>query len=102
LLFYFGTGIDKFIYGSSLMNHAAIIEEDTMEKPKSADGVSGMLLKTMDGKFIFRVYNFYDFKDYTIEHSDLNITINDPDAYFYMDSVLDHSPATLGITEDKE
>ena len=59
------------------MNHAAIIEEDTMEKPKSANGVSGMLLKTMDGKFIFRVYNFYD----------------------YMDSVLDHSPATLGIKD---
>ena len=38
------------------MNHAAILEEDTMEKPKSADGVAGMLLKTMDGKFIFRVY----------------------------------------------
>ena len=47
------------------MNHAAILEEDTMEKPKSADGVSGMLLKTMDGKFIFRVYNFYDYKDLT-------------------------------------
>ena len=46
------------------MNHAAILEEDTMEKPKSADGVSGMLLKTMDGKFIFRVYNFYDFNKF--------------------------------------
>jgi len=78
------------------MNHAAIIEESSMEKPESADGVSGMLLKTMDGGFIFRVYNFYDYTDYTIEHSDLNVTISDPDAYFYMDSVLDHSPATLG------
>jgi len=33
-------------------------------------------------------------------HSDLSITITDPDAYFYRgDGIdrLDHSPATLGL-----
>ena len=83
------------------MNHAAIIEEHHMEKPKSADGVSGMLLKTLDGKFIFRVYDFYDYKDYIIEHSDLSVTINDPDAYFYLGCILDHSPATLGLDNNE-
>jgi len=33
-------------------------------------------------------------------HSDLSITITDPDAFFYREDdrdILDHSPATLGV-----
>jgi hypothetical protein len=43
-----------------------------------------------------------EFVDYDIAHSDLCVTINDPDAYFYCrgnDDVLDHAPATLGIED---
>jgi len=52
---------------------------------------------------MFRVYNADgEFVDYNIAHSDLCVTINDPDAYFYCrgnDDVLDHAPATLGIED---
>jgi hypothetical protein len=34
-----------------------------------------------------------------LHHSDLSVTITDEDAYFYNNSVLDHSPSTLGIKE---
>jgi hypothetical protein len=50
---------------------------------------------------MFRVYNpSGEFVDYDIAHSDLCVTITDPDACFYRHGdrdVLDHAPATLGI-----
>jgi hypothetical protein len=65
-------------------------------KPKSANGVNGILIKTSTG-YMFRVYDsLYNFVDYALRHSDLCVTITDEDAYFYSDSVLDHSPSTLG------
>lgn len=65
-------------------------------KPVSADGVQGHLLYTQSG-YVFRVYDSeHNFADYALQHSDLCITINDKDAYFYLNSVLDHAPATLG------
>ncbi len=69
-----------------------------MKKSKSANGVKGILLLNMDGLPLFRVYthNGKDFIDYEIRHSDLQVIINDVDAYFYNDDVLDHSPETLG------
>jgi len=70
-------------------------------KTRSANGVNGVLIFVF-GKPMLRVYNQFDhsFKDYDIMHSDLSITINDEDAYFYERSeglFLDHSPETLGI-----
>jgi hypothetical protein len=69
-------------------------------KPKSANGVEGHLIYTQNGKYMFRVYDDqHNFIDYALQHSDLCITINDEDAYFYLNSVLDHAPATLGHKE---
>jgi len=70
-------------------------------KPKSANGISGVLLPIGE-VWIFRVYHSDgEFTDYDIFHSDLSVTINDGDAYFYEledgESYLDHSPQTLGI-----
>jgi len=72
-----------------------------MSEPKSANGVTGVLLPI--GKvWVFRVYHDDgEFTDYDIFHSDLQVTINDADAYFYKrennEPYLDHSPQTLGI-----
>jgi hypothetical protein len=69
-------------------------------KPKSANGVEGHLIYTQSGKYMFRVYDAeHNFVDYDLQHSDLCVTICDEDAYFYLDSVLDHAPATLGHKE---
>jgi hypothetical protein len=69
-------------------------------KPKSANGVEGHLIYTQSGKYMFRVYDAeHNFVDYDLQHSDLCVTICDEDAYFYLDSVLDHAPATLGHAE---
>jgi hypothetical protein len=69
-------------------------------KPKSANGVEGHLIYTQSGKYMFRVYDDeHNFVDYDLQHSDLSVTITDEDAYFYLDSVLDHAPATLGHKE---
>ena len=68
---------------------------------KSADGVEGCLIPGVDGELYFRVYDAdHNFQDYLITHSDLTVTITDPDAFFYNDELsarLDHSPATLGL-----
>ena len=71
---------------------------------QSANGVEGHLIySALLDTYMFRVYNADgDFVDYDIAHSDLCVTINDPDAYFYCrgnDDVLDHAPATLGIED---
>ena len=68
-------------------------------KPESANGVEGCLIRSFGGKYFFRVYKDDDFVDYDLQHSDLRVTICDEDAYFYLNSVLDHAPATLGHDE---
>ena len=72
-----------------------------MSNTKSANGVEGCLIPGFDGELYFRVYDAdHNFRDYLITHSDLTVTIKDPDAFFYNDEFtarLDHSPATLGI-----
>ena len=72
-----------------------------MSMTKSADGIQGCLIRDIDGKYYFRVYDAdYNFRDYDVMHSDLSITITDPDAFFYTGNGadrLDHAPATLGI-----
>jgi hypothetical protein len=74
-------------------------------KPAPAKGTTGQLIYTMNGKYVFRVYDDHShgFTDYELLHSDLTITIDDDDAYFYTDETemnkyLDHSPQTLGKT----
>jgi hypothetical protein len=68
---------------------------------QSANGVEGHLIyiSVLD-TYMFRVYNAQgDFVDYDIAHSDLCVTITDPDACFYRygdRDVLDHAPTTLG------
>ena len=68
---------------------------------KSATGVEGCLIRGDDGEYYFRVYDAdHNFVDYDLMHSDLSITITDPDAFFYREDdrdILDHSPATLGV-----
>ena len=71
---------------------------------QSANGVEGHLIySAILDTYLFRVYNpSGEFVDYNIAHSDLCVTINDPDAYFYCRGdrdVLDHAPATLGIED---
>ena len=76
-----------------------------MKNPKSADGLKGLLCRSLDGRFFFRVYdeeNREQFTDYDLAHSDLAVTINDDDAFIYEregehEPVIDHSPATLGL-----
>lgn len=66
-------------------------------KPVSANGVKGHLIYTAMDKYMFRVYDSNNnFVDYALQHSDLCVTIVDEDAYFYLNSVLDHAPTTLG------
>jgi hypothetical protein len=70
-------------------------------KQQPAQGVEGHLLRLGTGEYVFRVYDQnHNFVDYDLAHSDLCVTITDPDAVFYRDEyrdVLDHSPETLGI-----
>ena len=72
-----------------------------MSMTKSATGVEGCLIRGHDGIYYFRVYDAdHNFVDYDVMHSDLSITITDPDAFFYRDEYsdrLDHAPATLGL-----
>jgi len=66
-----------------------------------ATGVEGHLIRGHDGQYYFRVYDAdHNFVDYELIHSDLCVTITDPDAYFYRGDGgdrLDHAPTTLGL-----
>lgn len=74
-----------------------------MKAPKSAMGMKGCLISLFTGGVAFRVYdksNPEKFIDYDLAHNDLNITIEDEDAYIYeredSDPAIDYSPRTLG------
>ena len=71
---------------------------------RSANGVCGHLLNLIDGTVVFRVYDAeHNFVDYDLHHSDLCVTIDDADAYFYQrdgQGILDHAPMTFGLTDD--
>jgi hypothetical protein len=73
-------------------------------KTVSANGTTGILIPVFvdnnPPKIVFRVYNSdtdFSYVDYDLNHSDLQVTICDQDAYFYDGLYLDHSPLTLGI-----
>lgn len=81
---------EKYLYGK----HPAEVTP--------ADGVTGTLIRTFDGSYVFRVYRDQNtFTDYEIRHDDLTVTINtNAMAAFYKigkDFVLDHSPEVLGL-----
>ena len=68
----------------------------------SAAGVTGFLLKQMDGTFFFRTYTSAgEFTDYDIRHDDLEVTISAGAlASFYKigeRQLLDDSPEVLGL-----
>ena len=69
---------------------------------ESAAGVKGVIIRTLGGSMVFRVYHDSDrFTDYEIRHDDLSVTI-DPEALaaFYKigeRNILDHSPQVLGL-----
>ena len=61
-----------------------------------------MIIRTMDGTMMFRVYHDnHNFTDYEIRHDDLSVTIDeDALASFYKIGercILDHSPQVLGL-----
>jgi hypothetical protein len=69
----------------------------------SAAGVTGLLCRSIDGRFFFRVNGNTDhFEDYYIRHDDMTITIAaDELASFYKfedgEGLLDHSSTVLGL-----
>lgn len=66
---------------------------------KSAKGQSGILCRSIEGVYFFRVYQGDDFIDYELCHDDLAITITDEQAAFYERDgqyFLDHSPEVFG------
>ena len=75
-------------------------------KAIAAAGATGFILYTIDGGYVFRVYEkgTEAFKDYDLLHSDLEVKIVDEDAVFYeLDNgknLLDYSPPTLGIDHE--
>jgi hypothetical protein len=67
-----------------------------------AAGVKGVLIRTLDGVMMFRVYHDRErFTDYEIRHDDLAVTIDaDALAAFYKvgeRDILDHAPQVLGL-----
>lgn len=69
---------------------------------ESAAGVKGVIIRTLHGVWMFRVYRDPgNFTDYELRHDDLNVTIDeDALAVFYKvgkRDILDHSPEVLGL-----
>ena len=71
-----------------------------MNNYKSTKGLRGILLINGEDT-VFRVYDKNkNFKDYEIFLSDIEITINDEDAFLYNDEYIDYSKETLGAHEE--
>lgn len=74
-----------------------------MKKPKKIKKhLKGFLLVSFTGTNVFRVYKKNkEFIDYKIRHNDLEIQIEDNDAYIYENKkgemIIDYSPKTLGV-----
>lgn len=67
-----------------------------------ACGAQGILIRTVTDDVVLRIYNSDgDFVNFDIAHSDLAVTVTDPDAYFYQHKdgrlYLDRAPNTLGL-----
>jgi hypothetical protein len=75
-------------------------------KTTKAKNVSGVLCRSINGRYFFRVYSSdkKEFKDYDLLHSDLSITITDNEATLYESeekNYIDHSPETLGKVKNR-
>ncbi len=66
-----------------------------MNNYKSAKGMRGVFLQTQS-ETIFRVYNKDGFVDYNVNLDDMQIIIDDDDAFVYNDEYIDYSKETLG------
>ena len=69
-------------------------------RPQKLTGAKGILCKRIDGKLFFRTHTNGSFRDYRIAHCDLDIEIQDEDAYAYKighEWVIDYGPKTLGV-----
>ena len=71
-------------------------------KVTPAAGRKGVILRSFDGRLVFRVYDEAgSFTDYDLRHDELSVTIGaDALASFYRigdDHILDHSPEALGL-----
>lgn len=74
---------------------------------QSAAGVKGVLIRTLCGALLFRVYDGPErFTDYEIRHNDLSVTIDaDELAAFYRvgeRDILDYAPQVLGLKKIDE
>jgi hypothetical protein len=81
---------DRFLYGK------------LRAEVRSAAGAKGVLIRTLDHRMVFRIYDKNEhFTDYEIRHDDLSVTIDaDALAAFYKigeHHILDHSPEVLGL-----
>ena len=80
---------------------------DKVAETRPAAGAKGVLIRTLDGAVMFRVYHDRErFTDYEIRHDELSVTIDaDALAAFYTvggRDVLDHSPEVLGLKKLSE
>jgi hypothetical protein len=87
------------------MSERRFLYDKQQARVSDAGGVEGMLLRSLDGSYFFRVYHEGErFTDYDLRHSDLSVTISDDAlASFYAlkdTNVLDHSPEVLGLEEN--
>lgn len=85
----------KFLYGGK------------RAEVRPAAGTKGVLIRTLGGVVMFRVYHDRErFTDYEIGHDDLSVTIDtDELAAFYTvgeRNILDHSPQVLGLKNDRD
>lgn len=75
---------------------------------KSAAGVSGILCRSINGRYFFRIYHGNGkFDDYDLLHDDISVTITANQlASFYEDEngekFLDHSSQVLGWEKIEE
>ena len=84
------------------MNERIVLYGGRETAVTDAGGVEGMLLRSMDGSYFFRIYHAdKTFADYRLRHNDLSITIEEDElASFYLledENILDHSPEVLGL-----
>lgn len=85
------------------MAKAAIVRYgSTPAQASSAAGVRGVLCRSINGEYFFRVTaDDGSFTDYELFHDDLEVTISETElASFYCVGdrrILDHSPTVLGL-----
>jgi hypothetical protein len=84
------------------MQHVVYGNQIATETP--AGGVTGVLCRSLDSKYFFRIYHEdKTFTDYDLRHDDMTIAIAaDELASFYQlesgQRVIDHSSDVLGLT----